>query len=102
MSVEIRPAFIRLPDIEVMVGFTGATVYRLMSAGKFPRPVKVGAGVRGVSLWRLDEVEAWVRDMTEQRGEAYRSGPVETAEAACVYAGKGRRRKQSCAVETTA
>jgi predicted DNA-binding transcriptional regulator AlpA len=102
MSVEIRPAFIRLPEIEVMLGLVGATVYRMMAAGKFPRPVKAGSGVRGVALWRLDEVEAWVQEMTAKRGDAYRVGPVESDEAAKVYGGKGRRRKQSCAMETTA
>ena len=39
-----------------MLGISERSVRRLDSAGKLPRPVKIGGSVR----WRLGEVEAWL------------------------------------------
>jgi predicted DNA-binding transcriptional regulator AlpA len=40
-----------------------STLYRLIKAGKFPRPIHVG----GSSRWLRDECEAVLRKMTEAR-----------------------------------
>ena len=39
-----------------MVGLHRATVFKLVSAGKFPRPVKLGRATR----WVKDELTAWI------------------------------------------
>ncbi|MDR1613855.1 MAG: AlpA family phage regulatory protein, partial [Planctomycetota bacterium] len=39
-----------------MMGIHRATVFKLLSAGKFPRPVKLGRATR----WVKDELLAWI------------------------------------------
>jgi predicted DNA-binding transcriptional regulator AlpA len=42
-------------DIGVILSVSARTVWRLNSAGKLPRPVKLGGCVR----WNRREIEAW-------------------------------------------
>lgn len=58
-AVENTPtplSLLPLKELKARVGLSTATVYRLMQRGTFPRPRKVGTK----SLWRSDEVEAWI------------------------------------------
>jgi prophage regulatory protein len=48
---------IRLPEVRRLVPLCRATIYQLISQGKFPKPV--GIGGRAVA-WIETEVEAWV------------------------------------------
>lgn len=46
--------------VEKMSGLSRATIYRLIKAGKFPRPLPIGTGsVR----WRQSEVVAWQQSL---------------------------------------
>ena len=64
-DVSPSPArFIKLPEVEARVAFDGATIYRRVKAGTFPRPVKVG---KRASRWLEADVERWVLDQAEQR-----------------------------------
>lgn len=56
-------SLLSIKDVKARVGLSTATVYRLMQRGTFPRPRKVGTK----SLWRSDEVEAWILGR-ERRG----------------------------------
>lgn len=42
------------------------TIWRLVREGKFPKPVKV----EGATLWRRDQVLAWMERHAEQGGAA--------------------------------
>lgn len=59
-----------LKAVKARVGLSTATVYRMMQRGTFPKPRKVGTK----SLWRSDEIEAWILAQTcepvEQQGIA--------------------------------
>ena len=47
--------------VEKMSGLSRATIYRLIKAGKFPRPVPIGTGsVR----WRQSDVIAWQQSLS--------------------------------------
>ena len=47
---------IRLGDVCELVGVCRSTVYRWMSEGTFPEPVRIGEkAVR----WRIDDIERW-------------------------------------------
>lgn len=41
-----------------IVPFSAATLWRKVSAGEFPQPVKLSTRVTG---WRVSEVKAWLR-----------------------------------------
>jgi prophage regulatory protein len=42
--------------VKVRVGLSESTIYRMLNLGTFPKPRKVGFK----SLWRSDELEAWI------------------------------------------
>jgi len=42
--------------VETLSGLSRATIYRLIKAGKFPRPLSIGTGA---VRWRQSEVIAW-------------------------------------------
>lgn len=60
-----------LPDVSARVGLSRPSIYRLMSQGHFPRPLKVG--VRGVR-WRSTDIDKWLNSRelggTEPRATA--------------------------------
>ena len=54
-------------DIEQLTGLTHSTIYRLMRAGKFPTPLKIGE--RAVR-WPEHEIKAWLEDRPRATGQA--------------------------------
>ena len=56
MSV-VEKRTLKLEEVLGLVSLSSATVYRMMSQGEFPRPVRIG--VRA-ARWRSDEVEEWL------------------------------------------
>ena len=56
MSVVEKRA-LKLEEVLRLVSLSSATVYRMMSRGEFPRPVRVG---RRAARWHSDEVEEWL------------------------------------------
>lgn len=59
--------FIRIKDVMGKVGLSRSQVYRLIQAGLFPSPLKIG---RRVSVWSDSSIEGWMRDIQEQSREA--------------------------------
>ena len=55
---------ITLAAVSEITGVSSATIYRLMRAGQFPRPVKIG--VQAVR-WRHDEIEAHIAELSKAR-----------------------------------
>lgn len=53
----LAPAFLRLPDVIRLTGLARSTIYRLMAAGLFPEPVRLGP--RAVA-WRRSDIERWM------------------------------------------
>jgi prophage regulatory protein len=51
--------FLRLPEVLRRVGLSRSTVYRMISAGSFPDPVKVTART---SAWVEAAVSAWMAE----------------------------------------
>ncbi len=50
------PRLLRLKGVKAKIGFSQAMIYRWMSEGTFPRPLKVGRG----SAWRESDIDAWL------------------------------------------
>ena len=55
-------SLIRLPEVLKRTGFGKAWVYRLISEGRFPAPVKIG--VRAVAFVE-SEIDAWIQSVIE-------------------------------------
>ena len=58
----------RREEVEIRCGIACTTIYRLMRAGRFPLPVKVGP--RAVR-WSSTEIEAWLASRPRANGEAH-------------------------------
>ena len=56
MSVVEKRA-LKLKEVVGLVSLSSATIYRMISSGEFPRPVRIGVRATG---WRSDEVEEWL------------------------------------------
>lgn len=54
----------RLSKVREQVGFSRSEIYRLISLGRFPRPIPLGQ--RAVA-WDMDEVEVWVQERIASR-----------------------------------
>lgn len=63
---------LRRPEVEAMIGLSTASIYRLMRAGRFPEPVRVGA--RAVR-WRLSALERFLADCPTASGERTEGTP---------------------------
>lgn len=51
-----EPLLIQAEELARMLGVSTRTLWRLLSAGRLPRPVRFGGNTR----WRLAEVKAWI------------------------------------------
>lgn len=56
--------FLRRPEVEAKTGFKRAHIYNLMSAGKFPKAVRLG--IRAVG-WDSTEIDQWIKQRLEER-----------------------------------
>ena len=56
---------IRKPELKQAVSLSTSTIQRLVQAGKFPKPIKLGANSVG---WKMSEVQEWI-DSRERTGE---------------------------------
>ncbi len=57
---------LRREEVETRCGVTRSTIYRLMRAGQFPEPVKVGP-------WAEHELEKWLAERPRATGEVAHS-----------------------------
>jgi len=55
MAEQIR----KLLEVKSTTGLSGSSIYRMASAGTFPKPIKLGARSSG---WIGSEVDQWLDD----------------------------------------
>lgn len=53
---------LRRPEVENRIGLSRSTIYDMMAAGTFPRPIKLGAKAVG---WPEETIERWIKDRVE-------------------------------------
>ena len=61
-----QPTVVRLMplrDVLASVGMSQASVYRMIAAGEFPKPVKLGTASR----WVSSEIEDWIAARVAER-----------------------------------
>ncbi len=56
MSTDTMPILITAEELARMMGVSERTLWRLLSGGKLPQPVRIGRNTR----WRLAEVTEWI------------------------------------------
>jgi len=55
----------RRRNVEHLVGLSRSTIYAMMAAGTFPKPIKLGKRAVG---WRESDVLDWVASRTSETG----------------------------------
>ena len=60
----VQRRILRRRDVEQLTGLGKPSLYRLIRAGAFPRPVKLGSRMSG---WLSGEVEEWVEARRRER-----------------------------------
>lgn len=55
------------PGIPVPLPFAGSTLWRMVTEGKFPAPVKLASRT---TVWRVSDVRAWMAAQTREGGAA--------------------------------
>lgn len=67
-GTEMQPIFLRLADVQRVLGVKRTTVYRLVKHDPdFPQPVRLSPRVSG---FLRTEVEAWAQKRADMRGRA--------------------------------
>lgn len=56
MSTDTTSVLLNAEEVAAMLGVSERTLWRLLSAGKVPKPVRFGRSTR----WRLTEVKEWI------------------------------------------
>ncbi len=60
----IQPALLRRPEVQRITSLRPSTLYDLIKAGEFPRPVRLS---RQSVAWRRVDIDAWVESLAETR-----------------------------------
>ena len=55
---------LRRPEVEKMTALSRSAIYRMMKAGAFPKPVRLGIGA---VAWVESEIDQWIRDRIDER-----------------------------------
>jgi prophage regulatory protein len=53
----------RQSDLRAKIGLSTTSIYEMMAAGTFPRPVKLGPRI---VAWPKSHIDAWLADRAEQ------------------------------------
>lgn len=51
--------FLRRPAVEAETGLSRSSIYRMIKAKEFPRPIRIG---KQAVAWRSSDIEQWKND----------------------------------------
>lgn len=57
LATSLQEMLLRIGSVSSITGLSVPTIYRMMSQGGFPRPLKITSHARA---WRLSEINAWI------------------------------------------
>ena len=66
--MDTQRRIIRKPDLMAKIQLSDATIWRLEHSGRFPKRLKLGGQAVG---WFLDEVDAWLQEKADKRGQSW-------------------------------
>jgi prophage regulatory protein len=65
------PKVLKVKEVAEEINVSVPQIYRLVSIGSFPKPIKLGE--RG-SAWLVSEVDAWLQSRVDLRDEEVANG----------------------------
>lgn len=57
------PCLERLPQVKLRTGLSRSEIYRRITCGEFPRPVKLGKHIRA---WDSSEIDRWIENVIQR------------------------------------
>lgn len=57
LTASLREILLRIDSVCAITGLSVPTIYRMMSQGGFPRPLKITSHARA---WKLSDINAWI------------------------------------------
>jgi prophage regulatory protein len=57
LAASLREMLLRIDAVCTITGLSVPTIYRMMSQGRFPRPLKITSHARA---WKLSDISAWI------------------------------------------
>jgi prophage regulatory protein len=67
LAAALREMLVRIDTVCSITGLSTQSVYRLMSQGNFPHPIKITTHARA---WRLSEIMHWIDSRPRVRARA--------------------------------
>lgn len=67
IGIHMRETILRRPEVQARTGLGRSTIYAMMAAGTFPKPIKLGAKAVG---WPESEIAAWLEGRKAERDAA--------------------------------
>lgn len=62
---------LKIGEVKEIVGMGASTIYRKVSDGEFPPPVRLSSGM---SRWKRSDLDQWMRGLTPEKEAARASG----------------------------
>ena len=63
LVMNLQKGVVRMPGLQKMCPRSRSSIYAMIKAGTFPRPIKLG--VRAVA-WRVADIEEWLANLNQQ------------------------------------
>ena len=63
-DIQQFPKYIRLPPVLEIIPVSKSTWWAGIKSGRFPQPIRLG---RGITMWRKEDIEAYVESMAAQQ-----------------------------------
>jgi len=57
LATSLQEMLLRIGAVSTITGLSVPTIYRMMSQGGFPRPLKITSHARA---WKLSDINAWI------------------------------------------
>jgi len=61
-NLDTQVLVVRMSRLVEMIGLSRSTIWKLLSEGKFPKPIRLGS--RSIA-WRINDIEEWLQSRQE-------------------------------------
>ena len=63
----MEKCILRLKEVIQITGLSRSTIYKLISSGKFPKPLKLSVRSSG---WLMSDIDDWIQSRVEAREQS--------------------------------
>lgn len=60
IAAQLKDVLLRVDQVASITTLSVPTIYRLISAGQFPKPYNITVSPAGAKAWRLSDINNWI------------------------------------------